>query len=67
MHSAFDMTYDWNMHKTMNDVAKGKKNVSDIVQHIEKIEQTIRILLSECNSQIIMMKIPGMVLCSRDR
>ncbi|MFN3695052.1 MAG: alpha-glucosidase C-terminal domain-containing protein, partial [Ignavibacterium sp.] len=36
MHLAFDMTYDWNMHKTMNDVAKGKKNVSDIIQHIEK-------------------------------
>ncbi|MFN3871826.1 MAG: alpha-amylase family glycosyl hydrolase [Ignavibacterium sp.] len=36
MHLAFDMTYDWNMHKTMNDVARGKKNVSDIIQHIEK-------------------------------
>ncbi|GMU95727.1 alpha-amylase family glycosyl hydrolase [Ignavibacterium album] len=35
MHSAFDMTYDWNMHKIMNDVAKGKKNVSDLIQHIE--------------------------------
>ena len=36
MHLAFDMTYDWNMHKTMNDIAKGKKNISDLIQHIEK-------------------------------
>ncbi len=36
MHLAFDMTYDWNMHKTMNDIAKGKKNISDLIQHIKK-------------------------------
>lgn len=36
MHKAFDMTYDWNMHKIMNSVAKGKMNASDIVSHIQK-------------------------------
>lgn len=36
MHRAFDMTYDWNMHKLMNEVAQEKKNASDIVEHINK-------------------------------
>ncbi len=36
MHLAFDMTYDWNMHKLMNDVAKKKKNATDIVEHLIK-------------------------------
>lgn len=36
MHSAFDMTYDWNMHKTMNEVAKGKKSAVEIINHIQK-------------------------------
>lgn len=33
-HLAFDMTYDWNMHKIMNDVAQGKKTPADIIRHI---------------------------------
>lgn len=36
MHKAFDMTYDWNMHKIINSVAKGKMNANDIVNHIQK-------------------------------
>lgn len=36
MHFAFDMTYDWNMHKTMNEVAKGKKSADEIINHIQK-------------------------------
>ncbi|WP_337866402.1 alpha-amylase family glycosyl hydrolase [Ignavibacterium sp.] len=35
MHKAFDMTYDWNMHKIMNSVAKGKMNANDIINHIK--------------------------------
>lgn len=36
MHSAFDMTYDWNMHKTMNEVAKGKKSADEIINNMKK-------------------------------
>lgn len=36
MHKAFDMTYDWNMHKTMNAIAKGKMTAQDIISHINK-------------------------------
>ena len=39
MHKAFDMTYDWTMHKTMNGIAEGKKNVADIVNHLNKDEE----------------------------
>jgi glycosidase len=35
MHLAFDMTYDWAMHKLMNGVVKGDKSVKDIVKHFE--------------------------------
>ena len=34
MHRAFDMTYDWNMHRTMNGIYAGDKNVKDIVNHL---------------------------------
>lgn len=34
-HLAFDMTYDWNMHKIMNDIAQDKKTPEDIIRHIE--------------------------------
>lgn len=35
MHDqAFNMTYDWNLHKIFNDVYAGKKSVKDIVNHI---------------------------------
>lgn len=37
MHlKAFNMTYDWGMHKTMNEVYQGKKNAEDIKKQIRK-------------------------------
>lgn len=37
MHfKAFNMTYDWEMYKTMNEVYKGGKNAEDIKKQIEK-------------------------------
>jgi len=33
---AFDMTYAWEFHHIMNDVAQGKQNVSDILRYFEK-------------------------------
>ena len=30
---AFDMSYTWNLHHIMNDVAKGEKNANDIYQY----------------------------------
>jgi len=35
IHQAFDMTYNWPLKDIINDIAKGKKNVTDIIQHIE--------------------------------
>jgi len=35
MHQAFDMTYDWPLKDIINDIAKGKKNVKDIIKHFE--------------------------------
>jgi glycosidase len=34
MHSAFDMTYDWESHKIMNRIAKGENNVLDLIKHL---------------------------------
>ncbi len=36
LHKAFDMTYDWDMHHLMNDIAQGKKNVNDLKTRLEK-------------------------------
>jgi glycosidase len=36
LHQAFDMTYSWEMHHLMSEVAKGEKNVDDIKILIEK-------------------------------
>lgn len=33
---AFDMTYAWDLHFIMNEVAEGKKNANDIAQNIER-------------------------------
>jgi len=35
IHQAFDMTYNWALKDLINDIAKGKKNVNDIIKHIE--------------------------------
>lgn len=36
VHLAFDMTYDWNLHKIMNEIAKKEKTVVDLTDHIQK-------------------------------
>jgi len=33
MHKAFDMTYGWNLHHIMNDIAKGKKDVTSVYNY----------------------------------
>jgi glycosidase len=35
----FDMGYGWDAHHTMNDIAKGKKNVADWDSYIKKINK----------------------------
>ncbi len=37
---AFDMTYSWRFYSLMNDIAKGKKNASDIVKYFNWEEKT---------------------------
>jgi len=34
-HKAFDMTYDWPLKDMMNDIAKGKKNTTDLIKLFE--------------------------------
>ena len=40
MHKVFDMTYDWSLHKIMNGIVQGKKNVNDIVNHLTRDKAT---------------------------
>ena len=35
-HQAFDMTYGWELHHVMNDIAKGKKTSADILTYFKK-------------------------------
>lgn len=35
MHQAFDMTYGWNLHHIMNDIAKGKKDVTAVYAYLK--------------------------------
>jgi len=35
IHQAFDMSYDWPLKDIINDIAKGKKNVNDLIKHFE--------------------------------
>jgi cyclomaltodextrinase len=39
MCQAFDMTYDWKMYDTMNDIVKGKKNATDLFSCIKNNEE----------------------------
>ena len=40
MHDkAFNMTYDWELHKLMNGIYKGEKSPSDLIEHIVKDQQ----------------------------
>ena len=34
MHLAFDMTYDWTLHKIMNGIAEGEKSARDLIDHM---------------------------------
>jgi glycosidase len=36
MHPSFDMTYDWDLYRTFNGIAKDKKNASAIVSHLTR-------------------------------
>ena len=36
---AFDMTYAWEFHFIMNDVANSKKDVTDIIRYIDSTKQ----------------------------
>lgn len=35
-HQAFDMTYGWELHHVMNDIAKGKKTTADVLAYFKK-------------------------------
>ena len=39
VHLAFDMTYDWNLHKILNGIAKNEKTVVDLTEHLKKNER----------------------------
>lgn len=39
IHLAFDMSYDWDLHKTLNKIATGEKTVQDLINLLEKDEQ----------------------------
>jgi len=36
LHSAFEMTYGWEFHHIMNEIAKGEKNAADVIAFYEK-------------------------------
>jgi len=36
MHKAFDMTYGWEFHHIMNEIAAGEKNASDVWNYLQK-------------------------------
>jgi len=38
-HRAFDMTYDWDLHRTLNDIANEEKSVKDLFEHLLKDEK----------------------------
>jgi len=39
IHRAFDMSYDWDLYKTLNGIARGEKTVQDLINHLEKDKQ----------------------------
>jgi glycosidase len=36
LHSAFDMTYSWDIHHMFTDIAEGKKNVNDLWSRLQE-------------------------------
>ncbi|MEY4804979.1 MAG: hypothetical protein RL331_1500 [Bacteroidota bacterium] len=41
LYSAFEMTYGWEFHHILNDVAKGKKNAADVQAYFERMQLPI--------------------------
>ncbi|PID89777.1 MAG: alpha-amylase [Bacteroidia bacterium] len=39
IHKAFDMSYGWDIHHIMNQVAKGEKTVSEIDKYFKEVKQ----------------------------
>ena len=39
VHLAFDMTYDWKMHKIFNGIAKKEKTINDLISQLEQNEK----------------------------
>jgi len=37
LYSAFEMTYGWEFHHILNDIAKGKKNAADVQAYFERM------------------------------
>lgn len=38
LSTAFEMTYGWEFHHIMNDIAKGKKNAADVIDFFERTQ-----------------------------
>ncbi len=38
LYSAFEMTYGWEFHHILNDLAKGKKNAADVQAYFERMQ-----------------------------
>jgi glycosidase len=38
VHLAFDMTYDWDLHHILNNIAKEENTVIDLIEHLNKNE-----------------------------
>ena len=38
LYTAFEMTYGWEFHHILNDVAKGKKNAADVQTYFERMQ-----------------------------
>jgi glycosidase len=41
MHKAFDMTYGWNLHHIMNEIAQGKKDVQEVYKYVKENKHPI--------------------------
>lgn len=40
IHEAFDMSYGWDFHHIMNEVAQGKQNANDVEAYFNKVDTT---------------------------
>lgn len=39
IHKAFDMSYDWDLYKTLNGIASREKTAQDLINHLDKDKQ----------------------------